>query len=81
VRVLAVLLIMALFVSSCYGLESRKRASQLEFEKGMRLYNRCEFECAKGAFEHSLWLNPKHEGSKTYLAIVRRILVRPEEYE
>ena len=78
-RLFSVLLILALLASSCYGLESRKRASQLEFEKGMRLYNRCEFECDKAAFEHYLRLNPKHEGSKTYLAIVRRILVRPEE--
>lgn len=77
----AVLLIIVILLSSCVGVESRKRAAQLEFEKGMRLYNRCEFEGAKKAYEHSLWLNKDHEGSKTYLGIVRRILVRPEEYE
>ncbi len=75
------MLILTLLVSGCYGAASRKRAAQLEFEKGMRLYNRCFFEGAKKAFEHSLWLNPKHEGSKTYLGIVRRILVQPEEFE
>ena len=80
-KTIAVLLVVALLVSGCFGAASRKRAAQLEFEKGMRLYNRCEFEAAKKAFEHSLWLNSEHEGSKTYLGIVRRILVQPEEFE
>ena len=79
-RVLAVLLILGLLAAGCYSAESRKRAAQLEFEKGMRLYNRCEFRVAKKAFEHSLWLNPKHEGSKSYLGVVRRILGDTEPY-
>jgi len=82
-RLLTISLVGAILLAGCglYSMESRKRAAQLEFEKGMRLYNKCEFEAAKKAFEHSLWLNPNHEGATRYLAVVRRILVQPEEYE
>ena len=80
-RLVSLLLVLTVIAAGCYGAASRKRAAQLEFEKGMRLYNRCEFEGAKKAFEHSLWLNPDHEGLKTYLGVVRRILCQPEEYE
>ena len=52
---LTIILAAVILVSGCglYSMESRKRAAQLEFEKGMRLYNRCEFEAAKKDFEHS----------------------------
>ena len=79
-RALALLLILSILVAGCYGIESRKRAAQLEFEKGMRLYDRCEFKAAQKAFEHSLWLNPDHEGSRRYLGVVRRMQGDTEPY-
>ena len=78
-------LVLVLLISSCYGPESRKRAAQLEYEKGTRLYNKCEFRGAKKAFEHALWLNPNHEAAKIAQAQVRKILgdwgVHPWEVE
>lgn len=80
-RVLAVSLVLIILASGCYGLESRKRAAQLEYEKGMRLYHRIELEGAKKAFEHALWLNPNHDGAKAYLRRVKMMLAEPLEPE
>jgi hypothetical protein len=80
-KVVAVLLVVSILVAGCYGPSSRKRAAQLEYEKGLRLYNRYEFRAAKKAFEHSLWLNPNHAGARRYLKVVKRIMCEPEEIE
>lgn len=80
-RILLILLAVAVVAAGCYGPDARKRAAQLEFEKGKRLYDRCFFEGAKKCFEHSLWLNPKHQAASDYLRAVNGILAIPEKVE
>jgi tetratricopeptide (TPR) repeat protein len=80
-RILALLLVLVMLLSACQSVDTRKRNAQYEYEKGMRLYDRFELEAAKKAFEDALWYNPKHEGAKKYLNVVKRMLGMPVEVE
>lgn len=79
-RAAAVLLITTV-LSGCYSLEMRKHAAQLEYEKGMRLFDGWNLRGAKKAFEHTLWLDPNHQAAKVQLRRVRWILGDREPYE
>ncbi len=77
----AIVMIIVLLASSCFSLEMRRRAAQLEFEKGMRFYNNIDIRAAKQAFMHAVRLDPSHQKAKVYLRQAKRMLGEPEDWE
>ena len=80
-KVVCIMLVVAILAAGCFNAEARKRAAQLEFEKGRRLYDRCEFWGAKKRFERALKLNHNHLAAQEYLRVVKRMLAIPEEVD
>lgn len=75
------MLVVAILAAGCFNAEARKRASQLEFEKGRRLYDQCELWGAKKRFERALRLNANHLAAQEYLRVVKRMLGIRERIE
>jgi hypothetical protein len=75
------MLLVAILTAGCFSAEARKRAAQLQFEGGKRLYDRCEFPGAQKRFERALKLNPNHLAAREYLRIVKRMQGIPDEID
>jgi len=79
VKVICVMLIVVILTAGCFNAEARKRAAQLQFEGGRRLYDRCDFPGAQKRFERALKLNPNHLAAQEYLRVVKRMQGIPEK--
>ena len=73
-RYVALFSVVVLLAAGCFSLEMRLKAAQLEYEKGLRFYERFELIGAKKAFTHALRLNPNHQGARACLEKVNRLL-------
>lgn len=80
-RSVCAILIVAIIASGCFNAEARKRAAQLQFEGGRRLYDRCDFPGAQKRFERALKLDPNHLAAQEYLRVVKRMQGMPEKVD